>query len=346
MDNDEEFSSLRIASVEREANDTVSLVLDIPDDLASQFAYRAGQFITLLVEIGGKRLRRCYSMSTAPETDAFTRITVKHVSGGQVSGWINQAVKPGDTIAVKPPEGRFCLRDNQDSQRELLLLGGGSGITPLISLAKSALASTSRPVMLIYANRDRESVIFGRDLEILEKTYPDRFSVIHWLDSERGLITVEQLAKLLTPSAETDCYICGPEAFMQVAEAAACLANVAPDHVFVERFNSLPGEDGAFEAAVSEAEACETIKITCRKQRCEGPYHEGDTILEAACRLGLRPAFSCLAGTCASCMAKVIEGSVVMKANSALTDAEVDEGYILSCQAYPTSKFANIAFED
>jgi ferredoxin-NADP reductase len=279
-------------------------------------------------------------MSTAPETDAFVRITIKQVPDGRVSPWINRVVKPGDTIAVKPPDGRFCLRE---SEAELLLLGAGSGITPLISLAKSALASTLRQVTLVYANRSRDAVIFAEELAALECSHPTRFRTIHWLDDERGLITADALAQLPVLAKDADCYICGPEPFMRIAEAAVLSGGAAPDRVFLERF--AVGAATEETVAAENAEVCKTIKITCRNERREGPYHPGDTILESARRLGLRPAFSCLVGTCASCMAKVIDGAAVMKTNSALTGAEVAEGYILTCQAVPASEFVNIAIE-
>lgn len=338
----DEFHPLRIAEVRREGGDAVSLVLDVPEALTPAFAYRAGQYLTFRFAIDGKQLTRSYSMSSAPETDPALRVTIKRVEGGRVSNWIADTLRPGDTVEAMVPAGLFCLR-SEDAP--IVLLGGGSGITPLLSLAKSALATTAREVALVYANRDRASVIFSEELDALAAAYPDRFALTHWFDDERGLFSGEGLS----PLAGSHVYICGPDAFMDVAEKAARSVGAEEGRIFIERFVSpLDADELPLTAAdfMKQGRVCETIHAQLRRDEAEGPYSEGDTLLEAARRIGLRPPSSCHAGACATCIAKLVEGSAGMWVNDVLTDQEVADGYILTCQAVPTSKTVVFRYED
>lgn len=285
-------------------------------------------------------------MSTAPETDDFLRVTVKRVEDGRVSRWINQALKPGDMLDVMPPAGRFCLRRDEGG---LVLLGGGSGITPLLSLAKAALAGTARPVTLVYANRDRDSIIFAAEFDALAQSHGERFRLIHWIDSERGFIDEASLRQLGIHDPTADYYICGPAAFMDLVEAAVLQVRADRDHVFVERFVSPPDGDAPaipVETVAPAGERCETLTVSLRGQTQEIVYQEGDTILQAAWEAGLRPPLSCLQGNCATCMARITQGSVTMYANNALTPSEVEQGYVLTCQAIPTARHVAILYEE
>ncbi|MET0239183.1 MAG: ferredoxin--NADP reductase [Sphingobium sp.] len=338
---DSQFHALRVADVRRETTDTVSLVLDIPPALKAAFAYRAGQYVTVRADVGGQTLVRCYSMSSAPETDADLRITVRKVPGGAVSPWLVDDVKPGDIVPVIAPAGRFCLRDGE---RPLVLIGGGSGITPLLSLAKAALTG-GRQVTLVYANRDRDNVIFADELDALGS---DRFTPIHWIDAERGLIDGAGLAALGVLDAGADFYICGPDGLMDIAQAAALGAGADPDHVFLERFVSGPAaepEDVATPDAAA-GEGCQTLTFQWRGRTVEAAYVEGYPILAIARDAGLAIPFSCLAGACATCMGRLKSGTAIMEANSVLTPREVEQGYILTCQAIPTSRHVTVEFDD
>jgi 3-ketosteroid 9alpha-monooxygenase subunit B len=342
----EGFYPIRVAAVEREANEAVSIILDLPAALEPHFAYRAGQYVTLRVTLDGKALRRCYSMSTAPETDRTMRITVKRVEDGRVSRWVNDQLEPGDIVDVMPPAGIFCLRRDEGL---LLLFAGGSGITPILSLAKAALASTARPVTLVYANRDRASAIFAGELDALASAHGDRLRLIHWHDAESGLIDKAAVRALGVLVPDADLYICGPAGFMTVVEAAALASGADLDHIFTERFVSPPDEDHLAVPtgdAVTMSQVCESLVITLRGKAHVIPYEAGDTIVEAARRAGVHPPVSCQMGACATCMAKVLAGSVAMFCNDALTPAEVGQGYILTCQGLPTSREVSVLFED
>ena len=210
------FAALRIKRIVRETSDAVSLVLDVPEHCSSRFRYQAGQFLTLRVTVDGRELRRCYSMSSAPVEDDL-QITVKRDPGGLVSNWLNDTAAEGAEIHAAPPEGRFLLRENGDA---IVAFAGGSGITPIMSLIRTALATTSRPIRLFYANRSRDGVIFADALNRLAEKHADRLSVTHHFDDDRGVVTksaIESFLDSLTDGA--DHYICGPGPFMDAVEA-------------------------------------------------------------------------------------------------------------------------------
>src|SRR5579875_394582 len=179
------FARLRVKRVVRETPDAVSLVLDVPPSCAQQFRYQPGQFLTLRVQVAGQEHRRCYSMSSSPMIAEDLRITVKRDPGGVVSNWLNDTAAPGDEIHAAPPDGRFVLGE---SDRALVAFAGGSGITPIFSLIRSALAVTGRRVRLFYANRSRDSVIFADSLALLAERHPDRILVKHHLDEDSGTV--------------------------------------------------------------------------------------------------------------------------------------------------------------
>lgn len=326
---DHEYHPLAVADVVAETADTRSFVLEIPPDLAHVFAYRAGQFCTFRATIDAEPVVRCYSMSSSPDTgDPFTT-TVKRVPGGRMSNWMNDALAAGDTIDVMRPTGLFVLRD---SDAPIVAFAGGSGITPVISIVKSALATTSRPVRLVYANRSTDSVIFGAELKRLAAENADRLALHQHLDTERGFLDAAQCAALADGAAHADFYVCGPGPYMDTVEAGLATLGVAPAQLFIERF-VLP--DDAPVAPNGTAPESLVIRLDRRKHTVR--YQPGDTLLEAARRAGLRPPFSCESGNCATCMAHLDKGSVTMRANNALSAAELDDGWILTCQSIPTS---------
>lgn len=340
------FYTLRVAAVRRESNDTVSVIFDIPESLEERFAYRAGQYLTLRVPVDGKQLNRCYSMSTAPGVDPTMRVTIKQVAEGRASRWLNESLAAGDSLKVMAPAGRFCLRDHDGP---VILFGAGSGITPLISLAKAALASTGRRVTLVYVNRDRESVIFADELDAIAEAHQERFTLIHWLDVERGLIDAAGVRALDVFEPGSDFYICGPTPFMHIVETTVLATGADREHVFVEHFVSPPDDDAPPEPAgpaLLAGEPCEKLTITLRGEERQLEYKVGDTIVEAARRVGLRPPVSCLQGECGTCIARVTKGSVVMYFNGVLTPSEVEQGYVLTCQSMPSSKDVAVVFEE
>jgi ferredoxin-NADP reductase len=334
---DHEYHALALAEVVDETADTRSFVLEIPPELEETFGYVAGQFCTFRATIGGTEIVRSYSMSSSPDVDEPFTITVKRVAGGRMSNWMNDTLAVGDTVEVIAPTGLFVLRETEAS---LVAFAGGSGITPVISIIKSALATTERRIRLVYANRAPDSIIFAAELERLRAAHPDRFSVHHHLDTEIGFLDASQCAALAGDAQHADVYICGPVPFMDTVEAGLALLGVAPEQVLIERF-AVP--DDAHTAVPPSHTESLVIRIDRRKHRIS--YQQGDTILEAARRAGLSPPFSCESGNCATCMAHLDEGSVSMRVNNALTADEVDDGWVLTCQGLPTSREVAVDYD-
>lgn len=350
------FHRLRVARVVRETADACSLVLDVPPELRDRFEYAAGQFCTFRVSIEDRALHRCYSMSSAPAVDAALTVTVKRVPGGAVSNWINDRVRPGDDLDVTAPAGTFRLAAGDGA---IVAFAAGSGITPIISLAKEALATTDRSVHVLYANRDEASTIFLAELDDLVARHPDRLVVEHHVDAAQGFVDADALAAVIGRAAPfQDAYVCGPEPFMDLVDAALAPAAAADAdvRVHIERFT--PAEalapdgadaDGAATGGAATGEpgdggdaAVLTITVDGRTETTT--HHPGTTVLQAARQAGLTPPSSCESGSCATCMARVSEGSVTMHVNDALSDDEVAEGWILTCQSVPTSPTLTVEY--
>jgi len=326
---DHEYHQLAVVGVVEETADTRSFVLGIPPDLERAFAYSAGQFCTFRATIDGVPVVRSYSMSSSPDTgDPFTT-TVKRVPGGRMSNWMNDVLEPGATAEVMRPTGLFVLREHDNP---IVAFAGGSGITPVISVIKSALATTNRPILLVYANRSADSVIFGEALERLRSASAGRLAVHHHLDTERGFIDPTQCAALVGERVDADFYLCGPGPYMDTVEAGLSTLGVAPGQVVIERFVT---PDAA--PVDTSGVAPEELVIRLDRRKHTVPYRGGDTLLETARRGGLRPPFSCEAGNCATCMAHLDEGTVTMRVNNALSADELDDGWVLTCQSIPTS---------
>jgi 3-ketosteroid 9alpha-monooxygenase subunit B len=344
---DHGFHALRVKKIVQETHDTKSFVFDVPADLRDAFAYEAGQFCTFRVRLGDEDFLRCYSMSSSPHTDAELTTTVKRVAGGRVSNWMLDCVTEGDVLTLTRPAGVFTLRRRSVP---IVAFSGGSGITPVISVIKSALATTPRSVRLLYANRDPHSVIFRLELDALRGAYPGRFNVVHHLDPEHGFVHSNDVLKFVDADIDADFYVCGPAPFMDVVEDALAQVRVQSDHVFVERFafaaTARLDDPPATPAGGDGADPLtETVVIVLGGREHSVRYQPGETLLETARRAGLRAPFSCEAGSCATCMARLQEGEATMRVNNALTPEEVAEGWVLTCQATPTSRSAIVVYE-
>jgi 3-ketosteroid 9alpha-monooxygenase subunit B len=338
---DHGFHPLSIARVIRETADASSFVLDIPDELRPAFAYEAGQFCTFRVRVDDRAHLRCYSMSSAPAVDAALAVTVKRTAGGVVSNFMLDQLAAGDTLEVTRPAGVFCLSPDD---RDIVAFSAGSGITPVHSLLKSALATTSRTVRLFYANRDRDAVIFASELEALGAEHGERLTVAHHLDIERGLVQPGAIGAFAGVNWDAAFYICGPGPFMDIVEHALLSGGVPAERVHIERFT--PTEQvlepvPPFTTAVASRV---TVELAGRTDSTD--HRPGTTILQTARQMGMSPPFSCEAGSCATCMARLVEGTVTMYANNALTDDEVAEGWVLTCQAVPDSPSVRVVYED
>jgi ferredoxin-NADP reductase len=253
---------------------------------------------------------------------------------------------PGAEVETTLPSGIF---GRSAAGGDVVAFAGGSGITPILSIVKSQLATESGSVRLFYANRDDRSVIFGAELDSLSARYPGRFHVVHHLDTASGLVTAEEIGPLSETASGggdggADCYICGPAPFMDLVERRLHRAGVSQDVIHIERFSpsAEPVTTVPEEVPLEVQTISVTIELAGRTQVAS--YRPGTTILQTARQLGMSPPFSCEAGSCATCMARLIEGSADMFTNNALTDDELAEGWVLTCQAVPSSPSVHVVY--
>ncbi|MDG2333418.1 MAG: ferredoxin--NADP reductase [Myxococcota bacterium] len=323
------YFSLEVAGIVEETPDARSVILSIPDDLKETFAYRPGQFLTFGVHVDGHQLVRCYSLASSPDTDSAHKVTVKRVEGGRISNWFNDAVSVGQSLSVMKPAGHFCL---QDRQTPIVLFSGGSGITPVISLIKSALAKSEREIRLVYANRDAASIIFRDELDALVADHPGRLRVSHRLDDVDGFLDGPAARAVIAEQRNADFYICGPGPFMDVVEAALAEESVAADQIFIERFEM--AETEAAEAPGEAAGPGGAVEIYLDGEVHSIRVEEGETILAACHRAGVDAPCACTEGYCGACMALVKQGDVEMLVNDGgLDDSQVEAGWVLTCQS-------------
>jgi 3-ketosteroid 9alpha-monooxygenase subunit B len=339
---DHSYHPLRVGGVRRETEEASSFVLDVPADLRPAFAYEAGQFCTFRVLVDGRPLVRCYSMCSSPAVDAELQVTVKRISGGAVSNWMIDHLAPGDILEVARPTGFFRLGHGSG---DLVAFAAGSGITPVFSLLKTALATTTRRVRLVYANRDEESIIFRSEIDALVAQRGDRFTVSHHLDVDHGFIGAEAISRLTGGAGDdqaADFFVCGPGPFMDVVEQTLLANGIEAEQIHIERFTPAEWVPEPAETEDSAVKVEVRIELDGRAETAE--YHPGTTILQTARQMGMSPPFSCEAGSCATCMARLVEGTATMHVNNALTEEEIAEGWVLTCQAVPTSPLVHVAY--
>ena len=344
------FHEIGVGRVVEETPDARSFELTIPPELAERFRYRAGQYLTFEVPLVGERIVRCYSLASSPELGEPHKVTVKRVPQGRGSGWFHAHVKTGTRLRVMPPLGRFVLHD---SPRPLLLFAGGSGITPVIGLIKSALATTTRRMRLLYANRDARSVIFAAELEALAKRHPERLECVHHLDDAAGFANAEGVRRVRAGFQDAEAYLCGPGPFMALVEETLRADGVPEDRIRIERFELPVHPEAAAAAQASEAaavaEAAERapseIVVHLEGKAHRIPYQAGQTILDAARKAGLQPPFACEEAFCGSCAAKRVRGSVVLDRNDVFTAQELEAGWILTCHGRAASADCEITWD-
>ncbi|MCX4777692.1 ferredoxin--NADP reductase [Streptomyces sp. NBC_01264] len=357
---------VRVTDRIQETPEAVSLVLD------AELPYRPGQFLTVRLpsSTGAGGAARCYSLAGSPHAGDPLRITVKRVPGGVGSGWLCQDVRIGDELEILPPAGTFTP---PDLDRNLLLVAGGSGITPVLSLAKSALLAGAGHVALVYANRDSGSVIFRDELWGLAEEHPGRLTVVHWLETLQGLPTAAQLGPLVAPYAGRESYLCGPAPLMDAAEAAIRSAGGRGRAIHRERYFSLSsdvftgpapasgqapasgpapasGQAPASGPAPASAAAPAAGDGATAEVEFEGSVHTvdwpvGTPLLDVLLAEGFPAPYSCREGACSACCCRVLEGEVTMVRNEVLAPEDLAEGYVLACQALPLGDRIRISYD-
>ena len=342
------FHRLLVREIVPETADANSIRFEVPPELRDAFAFKAGQHLTLRATIDGEEVRRNYSLCTAP-ADADWMVTVKRIGGGLFSNWVGDTLKPGDTVEVMVPHGSFTTDFDVANKRHLVAIAGGSGITPVMSLIKTLLREEPQSrFTLLYGNRDSSSVIFLEALAGLKDKHLGRLEIYHFLDAEEqdialfnGMLSRERLEDaipaLVPDAAAVDgWFICGPGPMMDAAEGALLDRNIPRERIHIERFTAdRPPEAVAHEIAQlqSEAEGV-SVAVTLDGRTRRVPFTAGN-ILDSARAAGMPAPFACKAGVCATCRARVTKGKVEMAARYGLTDDEVAEGYVLTCQSVP-----------
>ncbi|GGK49840.1 ferredoxin--NADP reductase [Nocardia camponoti] len=337
---------LRVAEVIAETGDAHSLVFDVPAELRDRFSYSPGQFLTIRVpsEQTGS-VARCYSLASSPFTDDAPKVTVKRTEGGYGSNWLCDNVTAGDELEVLPPSGVFTPRD---LDADLLLFGAGSGITPVMSILKSALSQGTGKVVLVYANRDVASVIFAAELRELVGKFPQRLTVLHWLEPLLGLPSADMVATLVAPYAGYEAFMCGPKPFMDLVHDALAALDVPRARTHAEVFNSLSGDPFAdhevVEVTAAEAADAATVEVELDGQLHELAWPRKQTLVDIMLDKGLDVPYSCQEGECGSCACTVLEGKVEMAQCDILDPEDIENGYILGCQARPVTDHLRIQF--
>ena len=335
---------LRVREVVRETSDACSIVFDVPEEARAEFAYKPGQFLTLLLPSDAGPVARCYSLCSSPHVDDALRVAVKRVRDGIGSNWINDTLAPGDEIDSLPPAGVFTPRSlDEDS----LLFAAGSGITPVLSILKSVLAKGCGRVVLVYANQHENAVIFATELRELADQYPERLHVIHWLESVQGLPSRAQLKAFAAPFTSFTSFVCGPSPFMESVTHSLRELGVPPARIHVEKFRSL--DENPFEAAVSTGVADSDGRTVELHVELDGETHDfawpAETkLLDFLLDKGLKAPFSCRQGACSACACILAEGEVTMLKNEILEQDDLDEGFVLACQSLPVSDVVKISY--
>lgn len=341
------YYELPVKDIIQETKDAVTIVFEQP--AGSPVAYKPGQFLTLIVNVGGKEVRRAYSLCSSPFTDTDLAVTVKRVENGLMSNWLPDNLKKGNKIKIMEPMGQFTTEYNKDKKRHVVMFAGGSGITPMMSIIKSMLTQEPESIVsLMYCNRDIDSIIFKNELDKWETKYEGRLHVIHALDTApmnwqgySGLLNHEMLTRLFEriPDwgiANTTYLMCGPEGMMKNVESLLHLRNIPKEKIFKESF--VQGTiDKKEEPAAAGSEPLKEREVTIRYdgQEFKVVVPPNKAILETALDQGIDLPYSCQSGLCTACRGKALSGKVKLDEEEGLSASERAEGYVLTCVGHP-----------
>jgi 3-ketosteroid 9alpha-monooxygenase subunit B len=336
---------LRVLQVVPETADAHSVLFEVPEGAEHAFAYRPGQFLTLAVpsDLTGL-VARSYSLSSSPHDGGPLTVTVKRTVAGYASNWICDHLREGSTVRVLPPSGSFTPTNLDD---DLLLVAGGSGITPVMSIIRTALARGSGRIALFYANRDRESIILRSALDRLAVDHPHRLEVSHWLESEQGLPSEAGLRDFSRRHESYNAFVCGPAPFMELAMTVLRALGFPRGRRHQERFVSISGNPFVHETEVQTPSAGTGVRLVVE---LEGETYTFDDwshstrLLDYLESKGLEPPYSCREGECSTCEFQLLEGEVVMAANEVLDDDDIADGIRLACQSMPVGDVVRVKY--
>jgi len=352
------FQKLQVHKVVRETPDAITIYFQNPDKQV--FNYIPGQYLTLRTEISGKAVNRAFSLCSSPITDDLLAVTVKKTPGGLVSTYFIDNLKAGDSLEVMPPMGNFTAQLKDYQVKHYVLIGAGSGITPLMSILKSALeVEPQSKVTLLFGNRNQDCIIFYSALQALQEKYPSRLKVLHTLsqpgDNWQGMtgrITKARVKEILQ-SLEQDnlgkeYYVCGPSAMMEEAVNALKEIHTKPENIHQEHFSApIAHPEDEPEKLVAAAEVKQgTVKVILEGKEYNIEVRPSDSILEAALDNDLDPPYACMIGSCCTCKAKLLSGKVIMDDREGLTDEEIRDGFVLTCQSHPTTPNVVVSYDE
>ena len=361
---DTHFHPLKVRSVRPETDEAMVVSFDIPEELGDRFRFTQGQYLTLRQRIAGEEVRRSYSICAGID-DGELRVGVRRVRGGRFSNWLAENLRAGDTIDVMPPQGRFFVPIDANAPRNYLCVAGGSDITPMISIMRTVLANEpGSRVTLVYGNRRAASTMFKEELEDLKNRYVTRVSLHHVFSEERvdsplnqGVLDRAKLTEFLQGLIQADridhAFVCGPFMMNDEAEAALLAAGVAAERIHIERFGVPIPADSGFGAQAAPVPApapgdAADAQLTVVRDGITHliEFHEADNnLLDACAHAGLDVPYSCKSGVCGTCRAHLDSGEVRMTRNYALEKRDLDAGFILTCQAHPTTAEVKISFD-
>lgn len=352
------FHALNVADVRQETEDTVSIAFSVPEDLMEDYTYKAGQYLTLRATINGEDIRRSYSICTAPQ-DNELRVAIKCIENGVFSNWATHSIQCGDVVQVMTPTGNFAFDPNPNQKRSFVLYAAGSGITPILAIAKTILSEEPlSDVTLIYGNKGFGSIIFREELEGLKNRFIDRFRLVHILSREslgnpiqKGRIDAEKIAKInkafFANQAIDGVYVCGPEPMIHAVKEGMLAIGVDEKKIHFELFATGITRTETQQISSGEPGVDSVVTVILDGDQIELFLNsDGMSVLDAAQQAGADLPFACKGGVCCTCKARILEGSARMDVNYALEKDEVEAGYVLTCQAHPTSEKLIVSFDD
>ena len=345
---------LKVKKIIKETDQAVSIELEIPKELQTEFQYVSGQYLTFISSIQNEELRRSYSLCSSPEESKW-KVAVKEVEGGRFSNFACQKLKEGDELEVLPPNGKFCLPSKIEDSDQFLLIAAGSGITPVISMIKTILHSSNATVFLLYGNQNSDQIIFKDELLDLKNQFVDRLS-LHFILSQEiveeelfyGRIDVQKIRafdkKLFDLSKIKEIFMCGPEAMILDLKSEFIAKGLRDDQIHFELFGIAAVSKPKSAIVHKDGNCMVNLKLDGRTMNFNLEFNT-NSILDAALKNKANLPYACKGGVCCTCKAKLLSGKVNMYVNYGLEPDEIANGYILTCQSYPESDEVSIDFD-
>ena len=344
------FYKVNIQEIQQETANAVSVLFNIPENLKSNFKFKSGQYITLQKEINGSEIRRAYSICSAPQSGEI-KVAIKAVENGKFSTYATSHLKAGDEIEITAPEGRFLLKP--ETNKNYIGFAAGSGITPILSMVKTVLETESSATFtLVYGNKTEADTMFRSELNMLKASFSSRFN-LHYIFSRENVknelrgridenVTNYFVKNRYKETSFNEAFLCGPEEMIQEVSRALKNNKISKENIHFELFTASIDKEAASEVKEGSTE----ITVLLDDEETTFTMEQTDNILAASLRKNIDAPYSCQGGVCSSCLGKVTEGKAVMVKNSILTDSEIEEGLVLTCQAYPTTTKVTIDFDD